>query len=230
MQKPKGIDKESVRIFINLTDSTGTLFRQLVINSTNYDDYFNEYTGEFAIPFDDLIAKETYNVTVLFKDKNYLNKTGNSSFTVSDVKRLGQFELLQLRIDNAIRMHLENLTLDRPYTFTPELDTGCVVISGPIRIIGNGYTINALNYCRIFNITSDNVTLENLVLINGNATGNRSDNVSEGGAIYWSGSNGAIINSTIKENVSEYGGGIFYASSAVDTRIVNCVFELNNAS
>ena len=230
IQKPKGIDKESVRIFINLTDSTGTLFRQLVINSTNYDDYFNEYTGEFAIPFDDLIAKETYNVTVFFKDKNYLNKTGNSSFTVSDVKRLGQFELLQLRIDNAIRMHLENLTLDRPYTFTPELDTGCVVISGPIRIIGNGYTINALNYCRIFNITSDNVTLENLVLINGNATGNRSDNVSEGGAIYWSGSNGAIINSTIKENVAEYGGGIFYASSAVDSRIVNCVFELNNAS
>ena len=234
IHNPRDPDKSSLKIVINLTKADGSEgTTQLVIDETNMDNYYNSLTHQFAVYFDYLEPDAKYNATVVYQDDFYLAKSNLTSFQVANVGRLGQFQILQILINNAYSKDGDNavLNLTRSYVFTEGLDNSSVYLNHTIKINGNGWTINSLGHCRIFIVNADDVTLNRLVLVNGNASGdNKTDDINKGGAIYWSGANGQLINSTVRNNVAEYGGGIFYTSTAVNCKINGCEFEQNNAS
>ena len=98
-------------------------------------------------------------------------------------------------------------------------------INKPITIKGIGSsTLNGESKSQIFSINSDNVTVENLIFINGAA---KSTSAQYGGAIYSTGDNLRIINCTFINNNALYGGAV--ASIGVNTTIINCKFDSNTA-
>ena len=107
------------------------------------------------------------------------------------------FADLTTKIENAT----DTLDLTQDYKFNNETDNnaGIAIAKDNFVLNGNGFTIDANNQARIFNITANNVTLSNLVLINGNTE--------KGGAIY---ANGALTlnNVTFINNNASIGGAI----------------------
>lgn len=96
-----------------------------------------------------------------------------------------------------------------------------ISISKKLTIDGNGHTIDAKGNSRIFSISGDNVVLENIVFKNAQySSGN-------GGAIYWSGSNGKLINCTFINNVAENGGAVYWYG--YKGNITDCKFTSNSA-
>jgi predicted outer membrane repeat protein len=88
-------------------------------------------------------------------------------------------------------------------------------------LLKTGFAVlNGGNTNKIFSISGTNVTLNRLKLINGNNNGN-------GGAIYWSGNSGKIINSYIGNNQAQNGGGIYFIGSSLT--ISQCTFSNNTA-
>lgn len=89
-----------------------------------------------------------------------------------------------------------------------------------LRIIGNGNTFNALNQRRVLDIQQGHVTVDNLMMVSGNAGSFFPD----GGVVRIS-SNGVvtITNSTVADGVAENGGGIFNdgITSIFDTTVEN---------
>ena len=81
---------------------------------------------------------------------------GESSFTnlIDEIKNAG---------------NVLNLTKD--YSFNNETDkkTGILIVKDNFTLNGNGHTIDGNKESRIFNITGNNVILNNLILINANA-------------------------------------------------------------
>ena len=98
--------------------------------------------------------------------QNYIYTTGESSFSN-----------LTDEIENAGT----TLDLTKDYTFNNATDNnmGILISKDNFVLNGNGHTIDAKNQSRIFNITANNVTLNNLILMGGNAE--------KGGAIYATG-------------------------------------------
>ena len=102
-----------------------------------------------------------------------------------------------------------------------------IVIDKAIILLGNGNVIDAEHASRIFNITSDNVVLKDIIFYNGNWTG-------FGGAIHWSGDNGimedcSFYNNAIleDENTDAYGGAVaWYGKNGV---MNHCIFFNNTA-
>ena len=92
------------------------------------------------------------------------------------------------------------LDLNQDYTFNNETDnnTGILISKDNFILNGNGHTIDGKNQSRIFNITGNNITLNNLILINANAD--------KGGAIY---ANAALTlnNVTFIDNYAKTEGG-----------------------
>ena len=91
------------------------------------------------------------------------------------------------------------LFLDSDYAFLEGQNKG-VLISKSITIDGQGHTLNGRELSRMFNITSDNVTIKNLNFINGNAFGQYFTQYVGGGAIYWSGNHGKLENCNFTSN------------------------------
>ena len=87
-------------------------------------------------------------------------------------------------------------------------------IDRPIIIYGNGSLLNGKGYSRIFNITVSNVTFVNVRFADGKASGQFGDNVSMGGAIFWAGEYGNIIDSRFFYIFAVRGGAIYYNASA----------------
>ena len=165
----------------------------------------------------------------------YIEKKGNFKF--------GEFDLLQILINNASENSTINLT--RNYTYIIGLDTiteGIEINKRNLTINGNGYTINALEQSRIFHVSEENVSLKNIsfintngkeaILIDGNAVNfeiecckfenNSNDG---GGAIKLYAKNSKIKNSYFKNNKAGMGGAIFMIANYV--LISNCTFEKN---
>ena len=111
------------------------------------------------------------------------------------------FDELSYKINNTPEGGL--LVLDKDYKFVNDsnnISNKGILISKPMTIDGKGHTINANKLSRAFNITADNVILKNINFINGNALG-RYDNIDAGGgAIYWYGNNGKILNCNFTNN------------------------------
>ena len=127
----------------------------------------------------------------------------------------------------------KKLNLTKDYTYNSQSDQmyshGINIDIDDLIIDGQGHTINANNKARVFNIKSNNVTLKNLVIINGNSD-------SEGASIYWTGQNGLLINTIIKnsssinlknKNTLNIGGAIYFKNKAT---VINSKFTDNYAT
>ena len=90
-----------------------------------------------------------------------------------------------------------------------------------IRGSGSGATLNGRQSSRIMDISADDVVLENLVFINGDAKGDY------GGAVYAKGNNIRIVNCTFTSNGANYGAAI--ATSGAGISISDCRFSKNVA-
>ena len=195
--------KYSKKIELNLTSNRGVI-------SVNNVTLFNNGNETLTFTVDDLGA---YNLTA---------KHGS----VSAVKYL--FHVPEDSI-SALNITLANATdvlnLTHNYKYYDEYDfqfiTDCIKFNNPIQINGNGYTIDAKNKVRIFYVNASNVVVNNLTILNGNA--------SDGGAIYWTGANGLINNSNFEKNyASSQGGAIYWAG--VNGVIYNSNFTNNSAN
>lgn len=76
---------------------------------------------------------------------------------------------------------------------------GILINKDNLTIDGNGHEINGNDSVRIFQITSNNIILKNLILTNGRSV--------SGGAIHNTGHNTLLINNTIKSNTATTGSG-----------------------
>ena len=125
------------------------------------------------------------------------------------------------------------LTLVRNFTFDENLDQDFVngiPINKNIIIDGKGYTVDALSKARIFNINANNVTLDNLNLINALTP-------EDGAAIYFDGDLLTVSNSEFKNNTVKkdqfvefphyHGGGAIYSIGVLN--VINSSFTENKA-
>ena len=147
----------------------------------------------------------------------------------------GDFQSLKKLIDESGENSVINLTQD--YTFTLGVDDnitrGIVIDKSNVTINGNGFTINALEKTRMFQINGDNVTLSNLNFIGGSTPND--NNITEGetfwhgGAVIWRGDYGYVDNCVFADNVNNNGdAGALWVMGNYHT-IVNSIFDNNLA-
>ena len=103
-----------------------------------------------------------------------------------------------------------NLTLDYKFNNKTDNKNGIAIAKDNFVLNGNGRTVDANNQSRIFNITAKNVTINNLILINGNAE--------KGGAIYSTGTL-TLNNVTFISNYASKNGG---AVAVYEDVAINC--------
>lgn len=130
------------------------------------------------------------------------NSTFNSINSFYDVRYVAYFDELAELINNTLPGEI--LVLDMDFEYLNGSNKG-ITISKPITIDGKGHILDGRSLSRIFNITSDNVTLKNIRFINGNAFGSYFTTYVGGGAIYWNGNNGYLENCNFTNN---HGWGI----------------------
>ena len=154
---------------------------------------------------DDVISTDSQEI--LPTSQNEVYATSEASFTN-----------LTDEIENAGTV----LDLSQDYTFNNETDnnTGITIAKDNFVLNGNGFTIDGTNQSRIFNITGNNITLNDLVLINGNAE--------KGGAIYATGSL-TLNNVTFIDNYATKEGGAVCLYGDVTLNCDNTDFTDNYA-
>ena len=232
INNPRDVEKKSSNITILVSKKDDPNINiTITVNEETFDDYYINGRLEIDVPKSFLETDTWYDVNMRFEDGNYLNKSYTNYFKTSDQLKHGDFGILQDMIDMAIRNNKDGIELNRTYRFTIDgvdvRDNSCVIIQGipdNFTIDGKGHIIDAEGFARIFNITGANVILKNIIFDRGNASGQYNDTISKGGAIYWAGANGQLINCTIRNSYAEYGGGIYYNVTAPDSTIVNCIF------
>ena len=128
-------------------------------------------------------------------------------YTVEDVDNIINYTFKDL--NNHINWSGDVLEIIHDYTFSNETDNGPVVINkSNFTINGNNHVLDANMQSGIFNITGSNITINNLVFINGNSN--------KGGAIYVTG-HITLNNVTFIGNNASCGGAILICDS-----ILNC--------
>ena len=143
----------------------------------------------------------------------------SNEYTIELSKKTGSLSDLKKLIDNAA----DSVTLSKNYAYNESSDSLLaegVVIDNSITVDGNDFTIDCAGKARAFLINADNVTIQNLKIINGY-------HEDRGGAIYWGTSNGSIINSIFENNTALKGGAIFQEEVL---RISNSQFNNNKAN
>ena len=242
LANPTDQDPESIYLIVNVTNSTSQVGAPIIVNKDNYDLHYNPTSKMVYVSVEDLRINGNYTISVGFSDDDYMYKEFSKNVTAKGIA-MGEFELLQKTIEDELTIQKTNpydyyiITLSRDYTFTRDyynnrLDTKCINLTNidrPIIIDGNGSLINAKGFARIFNITASNVTLINFRLAYGNASGNFSDGVNMGGAIFWAGKYGSLVDSQLYNNYANRGGAIYYNSSAINCLINGSTF-LNNTA
>ena len=125
-------------------------------------------------------------------------------------------------LTNEIENTGTTLDLTRDYTFNNETDKniGILISKDNFVLNGNGHTVDGKNLSRIFSIDGNNITLSNLVLINGNSN--------NGGAVC---SEGAVTlnNITFIDNYASIQGGAVGLFANAVLNINNSRFINNNA-
>ena len=171
------------------------------------------YINKFYSENTSFISFDSENWTDLY-DYNWNNEVENAlqvacikAFTVLNNET---FTMLSHQIEN----HENYLELTNDYAYTDidaEFINGIVIAKDNFTIDGKGHTIDGAGLARIFNITSNNVTLKNINFMNGNA--------SYGGAIYNNGKT-TIDNSKFTNNNATGGSAI-----KTETDIIICNSE-----
>ena len=236
---PKDADKNTVNIRLVIKDESGRELPQSPFiydssnSSWNYDDVNHSARTVVTLTLTNQ-QPGNYNVTATFRDaRHYVNeRKANTTYTIGGSTIKGNFTILQELIDDAISKGLSVLELDRDYTYSIGLDHGQMNIYDNLTINGNGHFLDALGKCRIFSITGNNVSLNNIVFRNGNASGadGTLSDYEKGGAILWSsGDNATVNNCTFNNNNANYGGAL-YCSNIANVYINDTVFSQNTAS
>jgi predicted outer membrane repeat protein len=145
------------------------------------------------------------------------------------------------QLDEDIDDSQDTFEIQHDYTFSNESDNGPVVINKiNFTINGNNHILDGNKQSAIFNITANNVTINNLVFINGNAfrggaiyvTGEITlnnvtfinNNASRGGALYSKGGLLTLNNAGFINNAADFGGAISYYGMTLncsDSRFIN---------
>ena len=171
----------------------------------------------FFVSIAGVSAAEDLNQTV---DDNLVVSEDTLSVSLSDdeigAKDDGTFTALQEKINNAPEG--STITLENDYKYDEGFSVDGIGIDKKLTINGNGYTIDALNKARIFEITGSNVILKNVQFYNG-LSGN------DGGAIYKYQCNLEVINCNFMDCSGYEGGAIgsYYGGLSVSgCSFVNC--------
>ena len=127
-------------------------------------------------------------------EENDVHKSGENSFS---------------NLNNEIEGAGVSLGLNQDYAFNNITDNknGIAIAKDNFILNGNGQTIDAKNQSRIFNITGNNVTINNLFLINANAE--------KGGAIYTAKSLTLNNVTFINNHASKNGGALALYEDAI---------------
>ena len=197
------IDQNATVYVVLPEDATGNVI--VNFNNTDYEiDLAN--ANSITLP---VAPVGTYAVTISYNgDKNY-NPAENivKLFTVFKYNASD----LQKEIDHAFANNQTELNLTHDYEFG-ENETSPITVNDSIKINGNGHIIDANNSSGIFNISADNVTLNNMTLIN-----------AEGTAIYSNGANTTITNSDIENNT-----GIAIKLDGDNSKVINNTISNND--
>ena len=187
-----------------------------------------EYDADDSISINDnnkLILEETINEELILEDNN------NDEITLDEsneaVLSEGEEHLSFTDLNTTINGNEDGeIYLNNNYTFNPDSDSDFangISINRNLTIHGNGFTLNGNNQARIFNITAEKVTLENIIFINDHTDAN-------GGAIFINGPfANSIINSTFINN-SAYNGGAIYINGASESNTIGGEFRDNTAA
>ena len=184
---------------------------------------------------------------------NEINNGGDVATTPSEENNneYKTFSELNSEITNQL-VSGNTVTLDYDYKNTDSYSAkGITITQSNIVINGQGHTIDGNNAGRIFYITGNNITLKNLIFINGNyaasgegggaiqgAVGDLIINncsfinntaTNQGGAIRGGNGDTTIINSTFTNNTATKDGGAIY-SYGKDFIVINSTFTNNRAT
>ena len=118
-----------------------------------------------------------------------------------------------------------------------------------ITIKGNGYTINAANLAKIFDIYKANVVLEGVTLINGKSNDGgaiivsnsitsltlrdsivKDSSSNQGGAIHVMSGTLTVENTTFVNNTAKSGGAIYHNAGSSTLTVKDSLFEDNKAT
>ena len=200
----------------NKTSKTFTEFN----NNLNRTVYFNANTGSLSPTTTSFTNTASTTYTYPATENIIVTATiDNQTLTLTNKNNQDTFKDLAKIISESTG----EINLTKNYTFNINYDIAYlegIIIDKTLTINGNGNTINADNIARIFNITSDNVKINNLQIINGY-------NDLNGGSIIWTGTNG-IINNTIISNSTAFKGAGLYSTGNYLT-IINTTFNNNQA-
>ena len=140
------------------------------------------------IPFNYSLINNVYwtpvNITGTFADLNNNNDKDTCNITINNITK-GSYTILQYLID----MTPSGTTLNVPFNITYDpitdawLQTG-MKLNKTIMLEGNGFTIDGLNQSRIFMVSADNVTINNVNFYGGYAPNAPVDGYIRGGAIF----------------------------------------------
>ena len=234
---PKDAEKSSADIHLFIKDESGSETEYVYSSSDSRWNYDADIHPARTVVTLTLTNQQpgNYNVTASFKDGRYYvyERKGNTTYMIKGGQIKGNFTILQELIDKAINTKSYVVDLDRDYTYSIGLDHGQMNIYDNLTINGNGHFLDALGKCRIFSITgNNNVTLNNIVFRNGNASGadGTLSDYEKGGAILWSsGDNATVNNCTFTNNNANYGGAL-YCSDIANICINDTLFSQNTAS
>ena len=129
----------------------------------------------------------------------------------------GTFNALQNKINGTSPG--DKIKLENNYENKDKFNQTGIIISHPLTIDGNGYTIDAMGNGRIFHITSAHVILKNINFKNANYI----EDFGQGGAIFWNGNFGILENCSFENCSAIEGGAIHYGGNEKGT-ILGCNF------
>ena len=199
---------------IILNENTQSNIEELSLDSSNENLILNENNDNTFIDCsnENLILDEKDDSTFIDStEKTKLSDPNTYSFT---------------KLNEAINSGntVINLTDNYKYSDGDEAFLYGIVINNSITINGNGITIDGSNTARIFNITADNVIINNIIFTNGKACVGNPDEDACGGAILWNGANGILNNSTFNNNTAEDGGAVdWYGYNGTSIGLVQMV-------
>ncbi len=202
--------------YFRVYDSSGSQ----VIGS-GYSDTSSSYSKYYSLGSTTL-SPGTYTMKIINYDDSKV--MANATLTIKPKETnsyVTSFSGLSDAISSASTYDLIKLNYDISNT---DYMSSPIYISKTLTIDGNGHSIDAKGLSGIFSISGSNVILKNIKFKNAyRSSGN-------GGAIYWSGSNGKLINCTFENNKVDstyYGGAIYWYGSYGN--MTNCKFTNNTA-
>ena len=187
-------------------DINGTKLNAVYVADGTYQaTYANDVPGVYVV-----------NITYPNED-NLVVKTA----TLRNIK--GTFTDLSNTIAKALE-NGEDVNLTYNFAYVAEIDDELkqgVVISSPVIINGNGYTISGSNAARVFKVNAA-TTIDNVTIADGNVA-------SEGGAAIYATAALTVTNSNFTNNKAPLVGTYGAVHTNTDASFDNCVFTNNTA-